>query len=225
MAMALRNPKPHPTLMKACLAIAALCLLPLPARAAQEPDATAPFDAAGWRPLFSALSGKRTVFSKFTEQRWFSFRRTPVILSGEMRLDPGRGLSLRYTKPEERLVIVDSAGILLRDARGRERKLPPDPRAEAIERALLSALRFDLGEIEASFLVHGARQGAQWRLSLEPRDAGLAHAMGVLTIEGCGASVSRLEFRRSATQRVVIVIDETHEGVAFGPDELQRYFR
>jgi hypothetical protein len=37
--------------------------------------------------------------------------------------------------------------------------------------------------------------------------------------------VRRLEFRRSATQRVEIIIGATQTGVAFTPEEERRFFR
>lgn len=180
---------------------------------------------AAWTSLFKTLSAPKTIFSEFREERWFGFRKTPVVLDGEMRLAPGHGLSLHYVKPKERTMVIDSKGALLRDARGRERQMPSDPRAVSIEQALLPALRFDLPAIRTYFVIHAARDGDDWRLDLEPKDSKLHRTMGNLMIEGHGATVKQLEFRRSAKQRVVIEILSTREGEPFSADELKRYFR
>ena len=180
---------------------------------------------AAWRPLFSALAGQGPVYSRFTERRWFGFRKEPVTLDGEMRLDPVRGLSLRYVRPQEALMVIDRRGIVVRDARGRSRELPADPRIGAVERALLPALRFDLAEVRSYFVVHAVRDGQDWRLDLEPTDPALRHALRQLTIEGTGVAVRAIEFNRSATQRVSIEVSETRTGAVFSPDELARYFR
>jgi hypothetical protein len=180
---------------------------------------------AAWQPLFAALAAKGTVCSAFTEQRWFPFRKTPVVLEGEMRFSPARGLSLRYVRPDERLMIADARGLLLRDARGRNREVPADPRAPDINAALLPVLRFDRAELGKTFHLFAVRAGEEWRLDFVPRAAELARTLGRITVIGAGDAVRRLEFRRSATQRVEIIIGATQTGVLFTPDEEKRFFR
>ena len=180
---------------------------------------------AAWQPLFAALAAKGTVCSAFTEQRWFPFRKTPVVLEGEMRFSPARGLSLRYVRPDERLMIADAKGMLLRDARGRSREVPADPRAPDINAALLPVLRFDRVELGKQFHLYAVRAGEEWRLDFVPRSAELARSLGRITVIGAGEAVRRLEFRRSATQRVEILIGATRTGVTFTPDEERRFFR
>lgn len=204
-----------------------ICIATLGATPPKEPGPVLPsgFVDLLWAPLFKELAEPRTIFSTFTEQRWFGFKKTPVVLEGEMRLDPSKGLSLRYVKPDERLMIIDSKGVLLRDAKGRKRELPSDPRAGGIEKALLPALRFDLDEIRTYFVIHAVMDGPDWRIDLEPIDPNLSKTLGNLTIEGNDSAVKRLEFRRAANQRVVIIIKSTQERVRFAPEDFHRYFR
>jgi hypothetical protein len=180
---------------------------------------------AAWRPLFTTLAGRGALVARFTERRWFPFRREPVVLDGELRLAPGLGLSLHYLRPEERTLIADERGLLLRDAAGRSRELPADPRAAALNAALGPILRFDLVELARQFALHGARDSADWRLDLVPLDATLEHALGRVTIFGRENEVRRLEFRQSEKQRVEIEIVSTETGVIFTGAVLQRYFR
>jgi hypothetical protein len=206
-----------------------LLLLAGLARAAPPPEPgpviVAGENDAAWRPLFTALANKGTIHSQFREHRWFPFRKQAVVLEGEMRLAPGRGLSLRYVKPEESLVIVDERGLLLRDATGAPRELPADPRAGAVNAALLPILRFDEAEFAKVFLLHAARDGGEWRLDFVPRDPALARTLGRIVLHGADEVVCRIEFRRSATQRVEILIGETATGVTFSEADLQRFFR
>jgi hypothetical protein len=180
---------------------------------------------AAWQPLFAALAAKGTVCSAFTEQRWFPFRKTPVVLEGEMRFSPTRGLSLRYVLPDERLMIADAKGLLLRDARGRSREVPADPRAPDVNAALLPVLRFDRAELAKTFHLFAVRSGEEWRLDFVPRSVELARTLGRITVIGVGDAVRRLEFRRSATQRVEILIGATQTSVTFTPEEERRFFR
>ena len=62
-------------------------------------------------------------------------------------------------------------------------------------------------------------------MTLVPRAAGLRRAMGRITVDGRGPAVRRIEFRRSAAQRVEISEDPPRPAAAFTPDEVRRYFR
>ncbi len=180
---------------------------------------------AEWTPLFARLAQQSPVRSTFTEYRWFSIRKTPVVLHGELRHAPGRGLSLHYTEPRDEVMIVDHAGLLLREANGRARSLPNGSKAVRIDTVLLPVLTFDLAALRENFTVHAARDGADWRLDFVPRTADLQRQLGTLTVFAMDDHVRRLEFRRSATQRVVVVIEKTETRVTFTPEELKRFFR
>lgn len=181
--------------------------------------------AASWHPLFSALAAQGSVWSEFTESRWFYFRRVPTVLKGEMRFSPTRGLSLHYEKPEERTIIADDKGLAMRDARGRTYDAPSDPRAAGLTTALLPIMRFDLPALMEQFVVHGARAGAAWRLDFVCRDPVVAQALGTVIVAGDGTRVRELEFFHSQRERVEIQIGEVRTGVSFTPEELRRFFR
>jgi hypothetical protein len=195
---------------------------PYPAQAGPEIFAG---DAGGFLELFRALAAQGSVRSDFVERRWFPFRTAPVVLRGDMRFSRELGLSLHYTKPEERIVIADSGGLILRDATGRSRQIHPDDRTPDLGGTLVPVLRFDEKELFKGFHVRGARSGNAWRIDFTPRAAEVARWVGTIIVEGRGGSVSRIEFRRSATQRIEIQIESTATGVTFGPDERKRYFR
>lgn len=180
---------------------------------------------AAWRPLFVALAAQGSIWGDFTENRWFLFRKKPVVLKGEMRLSPTRGLSLCYREPEVRTVIADAKGLAVRDAQGRTREIPPDPRATGPVTALLPIMRFDLDGLERAFTLKGARDGGAWRLEFVPRDPVLARALGTILVWGEAARVQRMEFRHSPKQRVEILVERARYGASFTPEEEQRYFR
>jgi hypothetical protein len=180
---------------------------------------------ADWQPLFDKLAAQGNVFSHFTENRWFPFKKIPVVLKGEMRLAAGHGMSLHYTQPEDRTMIVDERGLLLRDDRGHSREVPPDPRSGNINAALLPVLRFDQKELAKTFSLHAARAGNAWRLDFAPHDAALAKIVGRIIVWGEEGKVQRLEFRRSDSQRVEIIIDDSQAGVVFSDADQKRFFR
>jgi len=180
---------------------------------------------ADWQALFQSLAAQSTVFSHFTENRWFPFRKIPVVLKGEMRLESGRGMSLHYTDPENRTMIMDERGLLLRDDHGHSREMPPDPRSANINAALLPVMRFDQKELAKIFLLYAVRAGNTWRLDFEPRDPALIKTIGRITVWGEDAKIKQLEFRRSNSQRVEIIIDDSQAGVVFTVEEQKRFFR
>lgn len=180
---------------------------------------------AAWRPLFAALASQGSIWSTFTESRWFPFRNKPVVLKGEMRFSTTRGLSLDYREPEVRTVIADNQGLAMRDARGRTRDAPRDPRATGLVTALLPIMRFDLEALERTFALQGTRDGGAWRLEFVARDPGLARVLGTVVVSGEETTVRRLEFRHSPKERVEILIAGPRTGVTFTPEEERRYFR
>jgi len=180
-------------------------------------------DAPAWRDLAAKFAQQPDTLADFEEQRFFPFRREPVVLRGEVRVSQARGLSLRYTAPEERVMILDTAGVLLRDAAGQE--TPPDARAAAANRALLHVLRLDFAALEKDFEVYGRRDDPAWSLALVPRDEGLRRSIGNIFVSGEATSVRTIALRRSARQHIDIAITTPRATAAFATDEVKKFFR
>jgi hypothetical protein len=185
-----------------------------------------PASAAGdWGPLIGALAAKGPVQASFTEYRYFPFRREPTILKGVLRISPVHGLSLQYTDPEPSILIADATGLIMRDKTGRSRERPAGSREGGAIASLLPILRFDFTALFPLFNIRATRGAASWAFEFTPREPGAAGSLGVITVAGSGTDVSRLEFKRSISQRVEIDVADTKSGVAFTPDELARFFR
>jgi hypothetical protein len=180
-------------------------------------------DDPAWRELAAGFARQPDATAPFREQRYFPFRKAPVELQGESRVSAERGLSLHYTAPEERIVILDSQGVLMRDAHGGQ-VAPADPRAEAANAALVQVLRFDLAALAVNFEIFGRREGTGWILSFVPRAADQRRTIGQIIVAGEAGVLNRIEIRRSARQYVSIQIGPAQFG-AFNPDELRRFFR
>jgi hypothetical protein len=178
----------------------------------------------GWRDLFTDLRRRATVEASFEEHRWFPFRKKPVVLTGEVRIDAARGLSLHYGQPQERTVIIDDQGLLIRE-HGRDSIPPDDPRARLADSALLDVLRFDFAALADRFELYGLRDGPRWTMALVPRVREIRRTLGNIMVEGEGDRVRRIQLRRSATERVDILVGEPGPEAPFGAEELRRYFR
>ncbi len=206
-------------------------LLPLIARAGEPLALTPatlladPANDPAWRELFAQLAPHKTRQSKFEERRFFPFRKEAVVLTGEVRIVPDLGLSLRYLTPEKNTLIADAKGLLMRDDQGRERTPPNDSRAQAATSALVRVLRFDLAGLQKDFAVHGRRDGAGWTLAFVARDPAFTSLLGILTVSGENQNLRTIEMTKSPTQRIEIAIRDTVEDVLFTGDTLKRFFR
>lgn len=178
-----------------------------------------------WRALFATLGTPKSRVSQFEERRYFPFRAEPVVLNGEIRLSPERGLSLHYFGSREQTVIVDRAGVLMRDGRGRQRAAPNDSRAQAATSGLFEVLRFELPSLVKDFEVHAGGTPAGWTLGFVPRDPKLAELIGAVVVQGAQARVQQIDLLRSDKQRIEIRIKSTLEDVIFPEDVVKRFFR
>lgn len=213
----------------------ALLLSPaaLPLRAELPADLVAPAyqlepgkNDTAWQPLLAALKSKAPLSATFEEHRYFAFKKTPVVLTGEIRLDPARGMSLHYQVPEERILVVDDRGGFMRDGKGRRlHDLPDDPRAQAATRALLHVMRFELGALAKDFAIYAARDGADWRFAFVPLPGPLADVLQPITVTGKDELVRTIEMKKADDQRVEILIGETHTNVTFTSADISRFFR
>jgi len=180
--------------------------------------------APEWSDLIEQFGRKPDTTADFTEQRFFPFKSKPVELKGEVRVSRERGLSLHYAEPEERTVIMDAQGLLIRE-RGADRAPPADPRANAANAALGHVLRFEFAALDREFELYGQRDGASWTIVLVPVAETLRRNLGRITVTGEDAAVRHIEIRRSARQAVEIAIDGPRPGAAFTPEELKQFFR
>jgi glycosyltransferase involved in cell wall biosynthesis len=181
-----------------------------------------------WSDLAAAFAHQPDVTAGFTERRQFPFKKDPVELQGEVRVSTARGLSLHYTAPEERIVILDSRGVLIRTGAGQTAP-PADPRAGAANDALFHILRFDFGILEKDFELYGQRNDGTWIVALVPRTEAQRRSIGRITVSGeaspVGPAVRRIELRRSAKQVIEIAIAAPQPAVPFNADELKKFFR
>lgn len=188
------------------------------------PSHQLPPAAASWSDLVAAFGHNPDVTADFTESRRFPFKKEPVQLTGEVRVSAARGLSLHYIIPEERTVILDDQGVLIRAPAGQ--KAPPaDPRAAAANEALLHLLRFDLPALEKDFVLYGRRDGEGWELALEARTDALRRSVGRITAGGVGPTIRAIEIKRTEKQIITIAIAAPRPAAPFTADEVKAFFR
>jgi hypothetical protein len=205
--------------------IAAMALASAAHGAPDAGEILTPESAAGeWRPLIGALASKGPVEATFTEQRYFPFRREPMVLKGVLRTSPEHGVSLQYTDPEPNVLIADATGLIFRDRNGRSREMSAASREGGAIASLLPIMRFDLPALFPRFIIRAQRSDAGWQFEFTPRTAD-ADSLGSITLAGSGSDVRHLEFKRSDSQRVEINVVDIHSGAVFTPAEQAKFFR
>ena len=209
------------------LALLLTCVLPGRAAGADplvNPEHRLASAAPAWSDLMAAFADHPDITADFAERRFFPFKTEPVELRGEVRVSAPRGLSLHYTAPEERTVILDARGMLLRTSTG-EKAAPADPRAAAANDALRHILRLNLAALEPDFELYGERAGPAWTLVLVPRTETLRRSVGRITVTGEAATIRHIELRRTARSAVEIIIAAPRPLAAFTTEEVKRFFR
>ncbi len=189
-----------------------------------DPTNLLPPAATTWSDLSTAFAKNGDVTADFTESRHFPFKRDPVVLSGEVRVSPTRGLSLHYLKPEDRTVILDEQGVLMRAPAGQQ-AAPADPRAAAANQALLHLLRFDFAGLQQDFELYGRRESGEWEIALVPRSEELKRSVGRITAAGESATIRRIEIRRSEKVAIEIAIEPPRPAAPFTAEQLKTFFR
>lgn len=196
-----------------------------PVSATEQPaELPAPEREDAWADLRRAFAQRPDTRAQFTELRHFPFRRAPVELKGVVRVSNEHGLSLHYADAEERTVILDEEGMLVRTDRG-DSAPPVDPRAGAANEALLHILRLDLPALEQVFVLNRNREESRWTLELTPREASLQRAIERIVVVGEADHVRFIEIRRSARQTIEIHIAQPESVERFPADELAQFFR
>ncbi len=175
--------------------------------------------------LIATIGNKGPIRASFTERRFFPIRKEPTVLSGIIRISQERGLSLAYTRPEPLILIADPWGLIMRDARGRDRQVPVGSREAGAIGSLLPIMGFDLSALAAHFDIRALGGPQDWRLEFRPKDPGAPNPLGTIIVDGAFTEVTRIEFRRSSNQRIEIEVHDTQTGVVFTPEEVRRYFR
>ncbi len=190
------------------------------------PAAAEPYQAAltaPWRARIADLAKPQTVSAAFTESRYTPLKKKPVIVTGTVRIDRARGLSLSYDQPRAPVVILDARGLLLRHPDGREQTAPPE--AETDLRLLHALFAFNLVTLEKSYALTptGSPNGA-WALGFT-RGADSTASYRELILVGEATRLTAITLTKTPNLRTEITLAVTQVDPVFTAADLARYFR
>lgn len=197
-----------------------LGLLTLPRLAAEPYAAELPVAA---RARLAALAAPSALSGEFTESRFSPLKKRPVVVTGTVRIDRARGLSLAYAQPGAPVVILDERGLLLRRPGGGEHAAPPE--AEPDLRLLHALFAFDLATLEKSYALASAETpDGGWSLSFTRRPDSPA-SYRELTLIGDAARLTAIHLVKTPNLKTEIALAPPTLVSAFTNEEIIRYFR
>ncbi|RMG56417.1 MAG: outer membrane lipoprotein carrier protein LolA [Gammaproteobacteria bacterium] len=163
---------------------------------------TARSDDAELAALMSRLAAVPERRVAFTEEQTSSLLDVPLVQSG----------SLYYRRPDylerqvgQRRAIIDGERVILDDGQGQRREIGLDdlPLLRAFVASFRALLAGDLEALRRHYRVALDRQGAQWHVRLEPRDARMRAVVSGIEVEGQGDRPERFVLLETNGDRTV----------------------
>lgn len=186
----------------------------------------APYDAelsAAQRDRLAELAKPRTILGAFTESRHTPLKKKPVVVTGTVRIDRVRGLSLAYDQKRAPVIILDDRGLLLRHSDGREQTAPAE--AEADLRLLHALFAFDLAALEPSYALSATDSADHgWTLVFTRRPSVTA-TYRELILAGNADRLTSITLAKTANLKTEIALSLPQLDTGFTAEDTVRYFR
>ncbi|RKX33946.1 MAG: hypothetical protein DRP71_08695 [Verrucomicrobia bacterium] len=203
---------------------AGLLLTPLMASATQSLDSS---DLPGeWKTLVENLRERIPLRAIFLETRKLPFRKDPIVLTGILRLDAERGLSLCHPDAEgSPITVIDSNGMAMRSNQSDWQALPDRRSIRSVHTAIAALLVLDLRLLSEDFELIGELDRDNWQIQLSPKPGADTGRLRGLSIAGTPERVNRLGIDLGGNRSIVIKISSEESVPGFGPEEYARFFR
>ena len=196
-------------LLLALLLFAASGITPCGADTRVEPSAP-PADLVAVK---AAVASRGAVTGTFTESRKFPFKKTPTQLHGESDFLPGRGLILKYTAPEKRILGLTGMGIVecIADGPRRFRALPRQ------YESMLALYDLDIPKLAVDYDLYFDGTADNWTLRLAERPSTTVTTrrheeqggLAVITLRGSSDSLKTIEIVKPGALTITIEILKT----------------
>jgi len=126
----------------------------------------------------------RNMSIPFREIRHFQLKKTDMVFTGIMRLHPGYGISIEYTEPTQRIIILTPLGLKIRQPDENVDRMAPDE-ANTIAGVFLDLLQLDTERLNEQFTVEiRFWKDPEWTLELMPKTGELRRYFTVIDLEG-----------------------------------------
>lgn len=164
----------------------------------------------------SLIARPKVLCGRFDQTKELIGLKKPVLSDGRFCVVAGKGVLWRTVHPfASTLKLTRDEIIQTRGDRVAGRlDAKQEPGVRTINSVLFAALAGNLDQLESHFEIDGAlRDDRRWSAALKPRDAGLAKAIGAISLEG-GAYVEKVEIAEASGDRTKIVFSAIETGEA-----------
>ena len=181
------------------------------AGAAQAQVKTSPVVAQ----IQSKLARPGTLCGRFDQTKQLAGMKKPLLSNGRFCVVSGKGVVWRTLQPfpgtlrltRDEIVNYQGDRVAMRLSAAQE------PTVRMINSVLFSLLSGDLGQLDALFVVDGSVTGNNWHVALTARAAGLAKAIGAISLDG-GVYVNTIHMDEAGGDKTTIVFSAIQTGDA-----------
>jgi hypothetical protein len=173
-----------------------------------------PVSAAAQVEKIPALLAKPKVLcGNFEQTKQLAGLKKPLISSGRFCLVADKGVLWRTLQPFPNTVRLTREEVTQSQGERVTMRLSAkqEPTVGVINRVLFSLLAGDFGQLEKFFELDGKVVKNSWSVTLKARDAGLAKALGAISLDG-GAYVTNIAIDEASGDRTRIVFSAIQTG-------------
>lgn len=118
----------------------------------------------------------------FREVRHYQLKKTDTLFTGVMRILPGRGISIEYQEPSERIFVLSPTGLIIRTEGKLDKQAPEE--AISMVKVFLDLLTLNEEALSGNFLLSEKIEETHWMLTLFPKNNELKRFFQVIDLEG-----------------------------------------
>lgn len=158
--------------------------------------------------LVAALKRDAPARTAYTEVKFSNLFERPLILRGELEyLGPGR-LGKRVDSPyqEQTTIANGQASVQRGEAQPRHFDLSRAPGLDGFLRGFAALLGGDAAALRQDFTLSTDGDTAHWRLTLKPRDRGMARRVKAIEVDGSGNAARCFRTREADDDTSVLLV-------------------
>lgn len=175
--------------------------------------AAEPVPDAAWsvEQLMQQLAQVKTAKATFVERKHLKVLNAPLELSGTLTYTAPGHLEKHTLKPKPETLVLDKDTLTFEDrTRNRRRtlRLQEYPVIWAFVESIRSTLAGDLQGLNRFYRVALEGNEAEWRLTLDPREADIQRMVSQIRIAGSRTSIRSIEIAETQGDRSVMTVTE-----------------
>lgn len=203
-----------------------LALLSLAAPPALVAPATAQQSAPSLDALLRRFAAMPGMSARFREEKRIALLAVPVRSEGVIYFTPPGKLMRRVTAPTESYALLEGGRLTFASEGERQVvELGESPVLAGFVESFRYVLAGDRAALERTYRVDYEREGAQWRLTLKPRNEQLARFLREMVLEGEGFAVKTMTMAEVSGDVTTTEIFDVDPERRFSAAETRRLFR